>query len=183
MVRFEIELRPVAPARPGTSTLAPGRPVYGPFGDYVIGPVRAYVLKFAARAVPGALISYLERDVHPGLILMAGTDVSHWQLVDDLTQVTLPEDRPAKVLLCVPGTFSTTVGSYGVLTATSPGRRFLDTAAGSYDAIIGFDHYTLSRDPLENAIDLHSRLKASDLAFGPAIDVLSYSRGGLVARA
>ena len=177
-VLFEVDVRPYAPARPNASA----RPVLGPFGDYVIGQVRTYVLKFAGRFIPGALMSLLERDLHPGLVLMTGDDVRHWPLVDNLTQVPLPTDRPAKILLFVPGTFSTTVGSFGVLTATAEGQTFLAAAAGSYDAILGFDHRTLSRDPLENALDLHDRLAARDLTYPPAIDVVSYSRGGLVAR-
>jgi hypothetical protein len=171
-------VRPFAPARPNTRS----RAALGPFGDFVIGGVKAYVLKFASRFVPGAVMSFLERDTHPGLVLMTGNDVKGWKQVDDLTQVTLPERRPAKILLFVHGTFSTTVGSYGVLTSTAQGQKLLKAAAGSYDAIIGFDHRTLSRDPLENTIDLHTRLKARHLAFTPTIDIVSYSRGGLVAR-
>lgn len=178
VVRFEIDVRPFAPARPNTRS----RAALGPFGDFVIGGVKAYVLKFASRFVPGAVMSFLERDTHPGLVLMTGNDVKDWKQVDDLTQVTLPERRPAKILLFVHGTFSTTVGSYGVLTSTAQGQKLLKAAAGSYDAIIGFDHRTLSRDPLENTIDLHTRLKARHLAFTPTIDIVSYSRGGLVAR-
>jgi hypothetical protein len=168
----------MAAARPSART----HPALGPFGDFVIGRVKAYVLKFASRFIPGAVMAFLERDTHPGLVLMTGNDVKDWSLVNDLTQVTLPESRPAKILLFVHGTFSSTVGSYGVLTSTAQGRRLLAAAAGSYDAVIGFDHRTLSRDPLENAIDLHARLTALHLPFVPSIDIVSYSRGALVAR-
>jgi hypothetical protein len=61
-----------------------------------------------------------------------------------LSQVKLPERRPAKILLLIHGTFSTTVGSFGMLTSTAQGQKLLK-AAGCYDAIIGFDHQTLSR--------------------------------------
>jgi hypothetical protein len=74
------------------------------------------------------------------------------------------------------------VGSYGMLTSTTAGRTLLDAASSTYDAVIGFDHRTLSRDPLENAIDLQARLKAQDLALTPSIDIVCYSRGALVAR-
>lgn len=178
VVRFEIDVRPVAPARPSART----HPALGPFGDFIIGRVKAYVLKFASRFIPGAVMAFLERDTHPGLVLMTGNDVKNWSLVNDLTQVTLPESRPAKILLFVHGTFSSTVGSYGVLTSTAQGQRLLAAAVGSYDAVIGFDHRTLSRDPLENAIDLHARLTALNLPFVPSIDIVSYSRGALVAR-
>ena len=178
VVRFEIDVRPVAPARPSAGWAR----ALGPFGDFVIGRVKAYVLRFASRFIPGAVMAFLERDTHPGLVLMTGNDVKNWSLVNDLTQVTLPESRPARILLFVHGTFSSTVGSYGVLTSTAQGQRLLAAAAGSYDAVIGFDHRTLSRDPLENAIDLHARLTALHLPFVPTIDIISYSRGALVAR-
>jgi hypothetical protein len=127
-------------------------------------------------------MAFLERDTRPGLVLMTGKDVKNWKRVDNLTQVKLPTNRPARILLFVHGTFSTTAGSFGVLTATAPGQKTLKAAASSYDAVIGFDHRTLSRDPLENAIDLHSRLSARQLEHAPMIDLVSYSRGGLVAR-
>ena len=178
MVRFEIDVRPVIPALPSART----GPALGPFGDFVIGRVKAYVLKFASRLIPGAVMTFLERDTNPGLVLMTGNDVQGWTRIDNLSQVKLPVSRPAKILLFIHGTFQSTVGSYGMLTATTPGQQLLKAAAGSYDAVIGFDHRTLSRDPLENAIDLLARLSAQHLASTPTIDIVSYSRGGLVAR-
>jgi hypothetical protein len=177
-VRFEIDVRPAIPARPS----ARARPALGPFGDVVVGRLKAYVLTFASRFVPGAIMTFLERDTIPGLVLMTGKDVRNWTHVDNLSQVKLPAGRPARILLFIHGTFQTTVGSFGVLTATAPGQRMLKAAAGSYDAVIGFDHKTLSRDPLENAIDLQSRLSAGHPDLVPTVDVISYSRGGLVAR-
>jgi len=178
VARFEIDVRTLAPVRP--TTRPPAAP--GSFDGVVIGRVTAYVLKFASRFAPGALMSLLERRPRPGLVLMTGDDVKAWSRVDDLTQVRLPDSRPARILLFVHGTFSNTAGSFGMLTATPQGRRFLEAAARSHDAVIGFDHRTLSRDPLENATDLHARLSAAHLAFPPTIDIVCYSRGGLVAR-
>lgn len=178
VVRFEIDVRPVIPARASRRA----GPVLGPFGDFVIGRLKGYVLKFSARLIPGAVMTFLERDTHPGLVLMTGNDVQSWKRVDNLSQVKLPGSRPARILLLIHGTFQSTVGSYGMLTSTAPGQSFLKSAAGSYDAVIGFDHRTLSRDPLENAIDLLARLSAQQLANTPTIDIVSYSRGGLVAR-
>lgn len=178
VARFEIDVRPAATARP----VARARSARGPFGDFVIGGLKAYVLKFVAGFVPGALMSFLERNTRPGLVLMTGNDVASWPRVDNLSQVRLRDTRPLRILLFIHGTFSSTVGGYGVLTSTAPGKKFLKTAGHSYDAIIGFDHQTLSQDPLENAIDLLARLETKQLAFTPTIDVVSYSRGGLVAR-
>jgi hypothetical protein len=69
-----------------------------------------------------------------------------------------------------------------MISSTPQGQSLLKSAAGSYDAVIGFDHRTLSRDPLENAIDLWARLDARHLGFTPTVDIISYSRGALVAR-
>lgn len=176
--RFEIDVRPVRPTRPGGRN----RPAPGPFGDVVVGRLKAYVLTFASKLVPGAIMTFLERDTTPGLVLMTGKDVKSWTRVDNLGQVKLPAGRPARILLFIHGTFQTTVGSFGVLTATAPGLTMLKASADSYDAVIGFDHKTLSRDPLENAVDLQSRLSAGHPDLAPTIDVVSYSRGGLVAR-
>jgi hypothetical protein len=154
------------------------------FGDPLplTGRVTAYVLRFAARFVPGAVLAFLERHTHRGLVLVTGNDLSTWKRVDNLREVPLPENRPAKILLLVHGTFSDTMGSFGMLSSTVEGQQLLKSAAGSYDAVIGFDHRTLSRDPLENAIDLQARLDARHLGFTPTVDIICYSRGALVAR-
>jgi hypothetical protein len=74
------------------------------------------------------------------------------------------------------------MGSFGSLGAYPWGRALLTEAARRYDAVIGFDHPTLSVDPLENATDLLQRLRAHAPAPPPTLDVVAYSRGGLVAR-
>lgn len=178
-VHFELDVRASEPA---TAAPAPSRTVRGPLGDFVVGRAKAYVLKFVAGLVPGQLMGFLERHVTPGLVIMQGKDVSKWSRVSTLGDVKLPQDRPARILLFVHGTFSSTVGSYGALTSTDHGRAFLDAAGTAYDAILGFDHPTLSKDPLENATELLARLEKNALKAPPTIDIVCYSRGGLVAR-
>src|SRR4029450_10907329 len=51
----------------------------------------------------------------------------------------------------------------------------------SYDQVIAFDHPTLTVDPEENAAEL-ARWLASAGATLEHLDILSHSRGGLVAR-
>ncbi|MFF0532942.1 hypothetical protein ACFYT3_31805 [Nocardia amikacinitolerans] len=148
----------------------------------MIGRVRAYVFKFAAKVVAGKAIAFLERDVRRGLVAIESAEFSGWRPVDGLADIALPTDRPARLLLLVHGAFSSTVGSFGALVATPEGRHFLESALSSYDAVLGFDHPTLSLDPLENASDILHRLATADAAVPPTIDVLCYSRGGLVAR-
>ncbi len=48
--------------------------------------------------------------------------------------------------------------------------------------MIGFDHATLSEDPLENATELLHRLQEIKYPYPPRIDIITHSRGGLVAR-
>ncbi|MCI4674166.1 DUF7379 domain-containing protein [Candidatus Mycolicibacterium alkanivorans] len=147
-----------------------------------IGRLRAHVLKFVAKAVAGQAMTFLERDVQRGLVVIKSHNPVQWELVSTLADVNLPCDRPARILLLVHGTFSSTLGSFAGLAATPEGRDFLEGAISSHDAVIGFDHPTLSRDPMENATDLLTRLQAAQLPVPPTIDVVCYSRGGLVAR-
>ena len=178
-IRFDISLAPHAASAPPAGQTRIGR---GLIGGFVLGQVRAYVLKFVAKAVAGHAMAFLERKVTRGLSVIESPDPRQWRLVGNLSEVRLPADRPARILLLVHGTFSSTAGSFAALAATPEGRSFLESALRSYDAIIGFEHPTLSRDPMENAIDLLTRLEAASLAAPPTVDILCYSRGGLVAR-
>jgi hypothetical protein len=67
----------------------------------VVGAVRAYVFKFAARVVAGKAITFLERNVARGLVVMDAADPRAWRRVDDLAALRLPRDRPARILLFV----------------------------------------------------------------------------------
>jgi hypothetical protein len=172
VIHFELDVQPVAFAQPPEAPRIGSSPhmAFGPFGDVVVGGIKASVLTFTSVSASGVLISLLERSVHPGLVLMTGNDVESWKTVDNLRKVPLlPADRPAKILLFVHGTFSSTVGAFGMLSSTPEGRKFLEAADRSYDAVIGFDHRTLSRDPLQNATDLQTRLMAKQLAFPPTL--------------
>jgi hypothetical protein len=154
----------------------------GLISDFAFGKVKAFVLKFAARVAVGGAMAFLERNVRRGLVRLASADVAGWQLVNSPTDLVLPADRPPRILLFVHGTFSSTVGGYFGLTLTPWGRAFLDAARAAYDAVIGFDHATLSVDPLANAAELLHLLEGMDWQVPPQIDVIAHSRGGLVIR-
>jgi hypothetical protein len=94
----------------------------------------------------------------------------------------LPADRPARILLAVHGTFSSTTGAFSGLATNDTGRALLQAAIDGYDAVVGYDHRTLSLDPKQNAADLLERLRPAGAAGAPQLDVLTHSRGGLVAR-
>lgn len=171
--RFTLEFQ-------STSLQAPQR--RGFIQDFLIAKARAVVLKFVAHASVGPAMQFLERNVRRGLVVMDSSEPQKWRLVENISAVQLPTDRPARLLLFVHGTFSSTFGSFGGLGATPWGRAFLDAARANYDAVIGFDHATLSEDPLANANDLMQRLQFEMLPYPPRIDAISYSRGGLVLR-
>jgi pimeloyl-ACP methyl ester carboxylesterase len=85
-----------------------------------------------------------------------------------------------RVLLLVHGTFSKSDMFIDELCAieSGPEKGFLDRAAAArkYEAILAFDHPTLSVSPWINALDLEDALTNIT---GP-IDVICHSRGGLV---
>ena len=127
-------------------------------------------------------VEKMEAHVKPGLMHITDAEVSKWKRFETLDELHLPTDRPVRVLLFIHGTFSSTKGGFGALGVGENGPGFLRTALSAYDAVIGFDHKTLSVDPKQNAEDLLERLKThvptSELVF----DVITHSRGGLTTR-
>jgi hypothetical protein len=51
--------------------------------------------------VAGKAITFLERNVARGLVVMDAADPRVWRRVDDLAALRLPRDRPARILLFV----------------------------------------------------------------------------------
>ncbi|MEX0749208.1 MAG: CHAT domain-containing protein [Dehalococcoidia bacterium] len=151
-------------------------------GKLIPKKIRTVVLKFAVGATLDAGVKYFERKAHRGLVWMNSTDPKSWKSVDSAKDLKIPKNHPAKILLFVHGTFSSSRGSFGGLGATDEGRKLLEDALRRYDLVLGFDHVTLSEDPLQNAEDLLKRLTAAKWPQPPEIDVVAYSRGGLVAR-
>jgi len=94
---------------------------------------------------------------------------------------SLPERDPdERALLIVHGTFSRTAAPVAGF-----GPEFFGWARKHYRTVIGFDHWTLSKTPDENARMLLEQLRtrAPQLARPGRLDVIAHSRGGLVARA
>lgn len=107
------------------------------------------------------------------------------------TDKLVPTDsivQSGKILIFVHGTFSNNDNLFNDLTAdkNADGRLFLadllkkDSSgkAANYDQVLTFDHYTISRSPVLNALEL-SRALATSTA---DIDIVCHSRGGLVTR-
>ncbi len=98
---------------------------------------------------------------------------------------TATQDKPAldratpasteRSLLFLHGTFSDTAAAYKSLASS----KFFDLVSDTYgDRIFGFDHFTISRTPEENARMLLEVLPDQTTTF----DVITHSRGGLVLR-
>ena len=172
---------PSANARSLTFTLpiGPAAVTTRGIGAIASGSMRAWVLRFAARALTPIAIGFLERKVETRFVDMKAPLPLEWSTAHDFDgAVSSP-----RVLLFVHGTFSSTIGAYHGLAATDEGRAFFQWACTRYDEIIGYDHATLSVDPLANAKELHARLARRYGDAQPIIDVVAHSRGGLVARA
>ena len=105
------------------------------------------MFRFVAPAILEKAIDKMEDHVRPGLVHLAGADVKKWRELEKLGELDLPTDQPVRLLLFVHGTFSSTVGGFGALGIDKNGKGFLRTAISAYDAVIGFDHKTLSLDP------------------------------------
>ena len=84
-----------------------------------------------------------------------------------------------RVLLIIHGTFSNCQNCVRSLAKIVPGANesFLDWAKNHYDAVLCFNHATLSRSPLINALQLETLLPEAK-----QFDIVCHSRGGLVSR-
>lgn len=156
----------------------------GPITGFIKGKIQGLVLKFIARKTIGMLTPRLERGVTAGPVhINSNSDVEAWVHQSPYPLDSLPTNRAARVLLFVHGTFSSTVGSFGTLTTFAEGQQLLEQALMNYDLVIGFDHYTLSETPEQNAEQLLDALLPL-IKQGQAleIDAISFSRGGLVYR-
>jgi hypothetical protein len=96
---------------------------------------------------------------------------------DTLASGTLRPGSPnstERTLLFLHGTFSHAASAFGALAQGG----FFDRVAAIYaDRIFAFNHFTVSRTPLENA-----RMLLADLKGPVTFDVITHSRGGLVLR-
>lgn len=141
--------------------------------------LRSYVFRFVASAAANAALqAYENLALKQGLVHITGFDPATW--TPGAALPAFDQSKPAKVLLLVHGTFSTTAGSFGALTGQAAGRAFLDSAYRTYDAVLGYDHSTLADEPDANATKILDAIKC--LPPDTVIDAIAYSRGGLVAR-
>lgn len=94
----------------------------------------------------------------------------------DLLEFDTAKPRADRYLLFIHGTLSSFKGSFDGLFATDNGDIFNSIAEQYGEHVLALEHHTVSMDPFQNAIGL---LKA--LPEGSSMDIISHSRGGLVA--
>lgn len=82
-----------------------------------------------------------------------------------------------KTLLFIHGTTSNTTGAFAGLAQFPNAENQLYQKYGNL--VVGFNHHTLTKSVAQNAIDFYNGLPAGAYEF----DVISHSRGGLLARA
>ncbi len=95
-------------------------------------------------------------------------------------------DTSLKTLLLIHGTFSSTEGSYyGLIDEMNPqnkGWLQQQIIDGNYKQVIAFNHPTISEDPQANIKVLKQLMAGVKFKSSNPVDVLTYSRGGLVGK-
>ncbi len=105
----------------------------------------------------------------------------HWGLRRWDGESLVPVDAPpaeGRVLLFVHGTFSNGESFVQGIGNNPDQADFRTWLSDGYDAVLSFDHPTLSRSPMLNAFELGQLFRESTAE----VDVVAHSRGGLVTR-
>src|SRR5262249_33883645 len=84
-------------------------------------------------------------------------------------------DTSQPILLFLHGTGSSTRGSFGEFVGPAASDQWTDLTQRFKDNIYAFEHKTLSRSPIENAI-----MRATALPAGGKLYLVSHSRGGMI---
>lgn len=143
----------------------------GPAGGNVVTQ-----LKFSKNLGTSRIAKELE-DLDRKLTPCGPASLRRWTSEGGL-QPTDHAPAAGKVLLFVHGTFSNSDKFMKEFDETPQGKGFLAAAENHYKGILAFDHFTVSRSPYLNAIELNRFFCESTAQ----VDVICHSRGGLVAR-
>jgi hypothetical protein len=160
---------PAAKARRGTRGLADRviQVVVLKVADTVVD----YAMELLARRLEARL--WKEGNRQEGWVrVVLGADGA----VSSRPEAPRPEDT-GRSLLLLHGTFSHTLSAFGEMLGDSETAERLKALYG--DRIYGFDHFSFSKTPDENVVELLATLPA---AARWNCDVITHSRGGLVLR-
>ena len=140
-------------------------------GGAVAGVVTKRVLQVIRSPLDQALLATVRR-FEPEPVPLVHRDTG-WQPLAgfEAWRALLPPGGERRILLYVHG--------FGSSTAGGGGSKFVPELASGYDAVISYDHPTVTRTPLENARTLLSMIP-DDLQL--SVDLVAHSRGGLVIR-
>jgi hypothetical protein len=179
---------PAAPASRSLRYVIPLRHAPTPTGGVpqmaMLGGIAGKVIRFVGRAVTGlagdavyAAAKLWENKRRPEGFLWGGT------LAELLAKTPVPFPpanwatlQGGKSLLFIHGTISSTVGGYLGLQNFPIDAGLLYAKYGN--RVIGFNHHTLTKSVPQNAVDFFTGLQPGNYQF----DVISHSRGGLLAR-
>lgn len=126
-------------------------------------------IQLAGNFARDRVIGYVERNVRSGLFQL-GSGPSELQ---ELRSSTFVSSKPC--LLMLHGTLSSTMGSFGDLPVANGGAVWRHLSDYFGPRMLALEHRTLSKSPIENAIEL---LQA--LPNGLHLHLISHSRGGLI---
>src|SRR5262249_30265334 len=138
----------------------------GAVGGAVADVVTKRVLQVLKSPIDSALLAAVRQfEAAPRVLALRDT----FQPLDgfEAWRALLPPGREHHVLLYVHG-FNSTIAAGG-------GAKLVPQFAAQYDAILGYDHPTLGRDPLDNARALLEMIP-DDLQL--SVDLVAHSRGG-----
>ena len=121
--------------------------------------------KNVAKTSMQKLAAHYDEKIQPHPIL--------YQLTQDFKLAPFKPREKAHCLLFLHGTLSTTIDAFGNLKGSSVWEEMISRYG---DNIMALEHYTLSESPLQNAYDFLSQCPQEC-----TIDIISHSRGGLVA--
>lgn len=161
----------VVPVAPGAWAEAATRGIISDLVGLGLRVLRIRPEEKLAQAAAGVVAGHFEDllDPGPGLYRLGDSCAP----VESIGTEEIPAGRP--VLLLLHGTFSSTCGTFGGLTADGNAKRAWKTLRAEYAGTYALEHRTLSASPIDNALDV-----AKLMPRGARLHLLSHSRGGLV---
>jgi len=126
----------------------------------------------------GKLLFDFDRQRNPAIDVKQGWKLRQWDGVKERLGDTKSPPQDGKLLVIVHGTASSAEHIVSEIKLADGGSRLLADAAKAYKAVLAFEHPTVAFSPILNAMDLATAL----MPYGACdVDIISHSRGGLVA--